>query len=109
MGEQQGLPGEHKQQNLTEKQGHLWNSMSIVMQVNGSAFQASYATIQQQNMTYDNSGNAQPHTYTYTSEFAQARPSQWSHAAGLDAYAGPNVSAGIPQLLSKGKSNAPAG
>ncbi|CAL8465339.1 g4874 [Coccomyxa elongata] len=76
----------------------------------GSAFIATYATLNQQNVTYDNSDNTAAHTYTYSSEFAQRRPSQWSHAPGLDSYAGPNVSAGVPQLLTQsGSSKTPAG
>jgi hypothetical protein len=60
-------------------------------------------------MTYDNSGNSEPHTYTYASEFGQARPSQWSHAPGLDSYAGPNVTAGVPQLATSGNNSTPQG
>lgn len=61
-------------------------------------------------MTYDNSGNMDPHTYTYSSEFAQMRPSEWSHAPGLDSYSGPNVTAGLPALLTQpGSSKTAAG
>lgn len=41
------------------------------MQVNSTEFQATYATIQQQNMTYDNSGNKEPHTYTYAADLLE--------------------------------------
>lgn len=66
--------------------------------------------MKQQNVTYDNSGNTEPHTYTYSSEFAQLRPSEWSHAPGLDSYAGPNVTAGLPAIVTqRGSSKTPAG
>ena len=79
------------------------------MQANSSAFSASYSSTQLQNMTYDNSARSDVHTYTYASEFSQARPSSWSHGIGLDAYSGSNVTAGIPQLLTHNDSDAPQG
>jgi len=49
------------------------------------------------------------HTYTYASEYSQARPSSWSHSIGLDSYSGDNVTAGIPQLLTHNDSKDPQG
>ena len=40
---------------------------------------------------------------------AQMRPSMWSHAPGLDSYAGPNVTAGIPTLATTHNSSTPSG
>ena len=39
----------------------------------------------------------------------QMRPSAWSHALGLDSYAGPNVTAGVPTLASTHNGSTPSG
>lgn len=87
----------------------LQKLFSAHMQANSTAFSATYSSTQLQNMTYDNSGGSDAHTYTYASEFSQARPTDWSHALGVDAYSGGNVTAGVPQLLTRNDSDAPQG
>lgn len=82
---------------------------TCLLQANSSTFNASYSSSQLQNATYDNSGRSDVHTYTYASEFAQARPTSWSHGIGLDSYSGSNVTAGIPQLITRNDSKSPQG
>lgn len=92
---------------------HTWHQwpqlLCVAVQANSSAFSAIYSSTQLQNVTYDNSNRSDVHTYTYASEFSQARPSSWSHGIGLDAYSGSNVTAGVPQLLTHNDSDAPQG
>jgi hypothetical protein len=84
-------------------------AFSAQLQANSTAFNASYSSTQLQNATYDNSDGSNVHTYTYASEFSQARPADWSHDIGLDAFSGANVTAGVPQLLTRNDSDAPQG